>query len=181
MELFRKDESYPLFLLSTRSGGLGINLTSADTVILFDSDWNPQIDLQAMDRAYRIGQSKPVVVYRLAVRSSFEERVIQLANKKKELEQVVIEEGNFSGLLAANETEEFELYQERLQQQIVKLLKSVGSKNNLQLLRSDFEKYGPAYSPLVDKTVLETIMDRSDAAYTNHETQQLGDFIVPIV
>lgn len=180
MELFRTDESYPLFLLSTRSGGLGINLTSADTVILFDSDWNPQIDLQAMDRAHRIGQSRPVIVYRLAVRSSFEERVIQLANKKKELEQVVIEEGNFSGLLAATEAEESELYQERLHQQIVKLLKTVGSKNSLQLLRDDFEKFGPAYSPLADQEVLEKILDRTDAAYTNHETQQLGDFIVPI-
>ncbi|KAF5092412.1 hypothetical protein D0Z00_004599 [Geotrichum galactomycetum] len=180
MELFRTDESYPVFLVSTRSGGLGINLTSADTVILFDSDWNPQIDLQAMDRAHRIGQSRPVVVYRLAVRSSFEERVIQLANKKKELEQVVIEEGNFSGLLTATEAEESELYQERLHQQIVKLLKTVGSKNNLQLLRDDFEKFGPAYSPLAEQAVLDKILDRTDTAYANHETQQLGDFIVPI-
>lgn len=54
-----------VFLLSTRAGGLGINLTSADTVIIYDSDWNPQMDLQAMDRAYRIGQKNLVHVYRL--------------------------------------------------------------------------------------------------------------------
>lgn len=54
-----------VFLLSTRAGGLGINLTSADTVIIYDSDWNPQMDLQAMDRAYRIGQKNVVNVYRL--------------------------------------------------------------------------------------------------------------------
>ena len=54
-----------LFLLSTRAGGLGINLTAADTVIIYDSDWNPQMDLQAMDRAYRIGQKNLVHVYRL--------------------------------------------------------------------------------------------------------------------
>lgn len=54
-----------IFLLSTRAGGLGINLTSADTVIIYDSDWNPQMDLQAMDRAHRIGQKKKVNVYRL--------------------------------------------------------------------------------------------------------------------
>jgi SWI/SNF-related matrix-associated actin-dependent regulator of chromatin subfamily A member 5 len=54
-----------VFLLSTRAGGLGINLTSADTVVIYDSDWNPQMDLQAMDRAHRIGQKNLVNVYRL--------------------------------------------------------------------------------------------------------------------
>ena len=54
-----------VFLLSTRAGGLGINLTSADTVVIYDSDFNPQMDLQAMDRAHRIGQKKEVRVYRL--------------------------------------------------------------------------------------------------------------------
>ena len=54
-----------IFLLSTRAGGLGINLTAADTVIIYDSDWNPQMDLQAMDRAHRIGQKNPVNVYRM--------------------------------------------------------------------------------------------------------------------
>jgi SNF2 family DNA or RNA helicase len=54
-----------LFLLSTRAGGLGINLTAADTVVIYDSDWNPQMDLQAMDRAHRIGQKNKVNVYRL--------------------------------------------------------------------------------------------------------------------
>lgn len=54
-----------IFLLSTRAGGLGINLTAADTVIIYDSDWNPQMDLQAMDRAHRIGQKNLVNVYRL--------------------------------------------------------------------------------------------------------------------
>ena len=61
-----------IFLLSTKSGGLGINLTAADTVIIYDSDWNPQIDLQAMDRAYRIGQTKPVMVYRLITENTIE-------------------------------------------------------------------------------------------------------------
>lgn len=63
------DEHF-IFLLSTRAGGLGINLTSADTVILYDSDFNPQMDLQAMDRAYRIGQKKFVRVYRLITENS---------------------------------------------------------------------------------------------------------------
>ncbi|KAL2527005.1 ATP-dependent DNA helicase DDM1 [Abeliophyllum distichum] len=63
---------YRIFLLSTRAGGLGINLTAADTCVLYDSDWNPQMDLQAMDRCHRIGQTKPVHVYRLATAQSIE-------------------------------------------------------------------------------------------------------------
>jgi len=61
----KEDSNKFVFLLSTRAGGLGINLTAADTVIIYDSDWNPQMDLQAMDRAHRIGQKNPVNVYRL--------------------------------------------------------------------------------------------------------------------
>ena len=64
-EFMRENSTKFVFLLSTRAGGLGINLTSADTVIIYDSDWNPQMDLQAMDRAHRIGQKNPVNVYRL--------------------------------------------------------------------------------------------------------------------
>ena len=61
---FNTDPEIFVFLLSTRAGGLGVNLTSADTVIIYDSDWNPQADLQAQDRCHRIGQKRPVVVYR---------------------------------------------------------------------------------------------------------------------
>lgn len=64
-EFMKENSTKFVFLLSTRAGGLGINLTSADTVIIYDSDWNPQMDLQAMDRAHRIGQKNPVNVYRL--------------------------------------------------------------------------------------------------------------------
>ena len=82
-----------LFLLTTRAGGLGINLTSADIVILFDSDWNPQADLQAMDRAHRIGQTKQVVVYRFVTQPSVEEKVLERAAQKLRLDQLVIQEG----------------------------------------------------------------------------------------
>jgi SWI/SNF-related matrix-associated actin-dependent regulator of chromatin subfamily A member 5 len=77
------------FLLSTRAGGLGINLQSADTVILFDSDWNPQVDAQAMARVHRIGQTKPVAVFRLVTSGSIEERILQRAEKKLYLDAVV--------------------------------------------------------------------------------------------
>lgn len=80
-----------IFLISTRAGGLGLNLASADTVILYDSDWNPQVDLQAMERAHRIGQVKPVRVFRLICRGSVEERMISRAEKKLFLNAMVAE------------------------------------------------------------------------------------------
>ncbi|CZS92283.1 hypothetical protein WAI453_000164 [Rhynchosporium graminicola] len=82
-----------VFLLTTRAGGLGINLTSADIVVLFDSDWNPQADLQAMDRAHRIGQTKQVVVYRFVTENAIEEKVLERAAQKLRLDQLVIQQG----------------------------------------------------------------------------------------
>ncbi|OCL13572.1 helicase SWR1 [Glonium stellatum] len=82
-----------IFLLSTRAGGLGINLTSADTVIFYDSDWNPTIDSQAMDRAHRLGQTRQVTVYRLITRGTIEERIRKRALQKEEVQRVVISGG----------------------------------------------------------------------------------------
>lgn len=80
-------------MLSTRAGGLGINLATADTVVIYDSDWNPQADLQAQDRCHRIGQKKPVNVYRLITKDSIEEKIYQRAVKKLYLDAVVIQQG----------------------------------------------------------------------------------------
>lgn len=77
IKAFDSDPECRLFLLSTRAGGLGINLTAADTVIIFDSDWNPQMDLQAQDRVHRIGQTKPVIVYRLVTRDTVESMILE--------------------------------------------------------------------------------------------------------
>jgi len=82
-----------LFLLSTRAGGLGINLQTADTVILFDSDWNPQVDLQAQDRAHRIGQKKQVHIYRLLTADTIEEKILERAELKLRMDAVVIQGG----------------------------------------------------------------------------------------
>ncbi|EHY57140.1 putative DNA helicase ino80 [Exophiala dermatitidis] len=87
-----------IFLLSTRAGGLGINLTSADTVIFYDSDWNPTIDSQAMDRAHRLGQTKQVTVYRLITRGTIEERIRKRAMQKEEVQRVVITGGDGAGV-----------------------------------------------------------------------------------
>ncbi|GAV00283.1 hypothetical protein RvY_11157 [Ramazzottius varieornatus] len=82
-----------IFLLSTRAGGLGINLATADVVILYDSDWNPQADLQAMDRAHRIGQKKVVRVLRLITENTVEERIVERAEIKLRLDRIVIQQG----------------------------------------------------------------------------------------
>ncbi|XVE67563.1 hypothetical protein DITRI_Ditri08aG0170500 [Diplodiscus trichospermus] len=87
---FNRDKSRFVFLLSTRSCGLGINLATADTVIIYDSDFNPHADIQAMNRAHRIGQSNRLLVYRLVVRASVEERILQLAKKKLMLDQLFV-------------------------------------------------------------------------------------------
>ena len=73
------------FLLSTRAGGLGINLTAADTVIFYDSDWNPTVDQQAMDRVHRMGQTRQVTVYRLVTCGTIEERILLRATQKSEV------------------------------------------------------------------------------------------------
>ncbi|KAG7665760.1 ISW2 [[Candida] subhashii] len=86
-----------IFLLTTRAGGLGINLTSADIVILYDSDWNPQADLQAMDRAHRIGQKKQVKVFRFVTEHAIEEKVLERAAQKLRLDQLVIQQGRNIG------------------------------------------------------------------------------------
>lgn len=82
-------------MLSTRAGGLGINLATADVVILYDSDWNPQMDLQAMDRAHRIGQLKEVRVFRLITENTVEEKIVERAEVKLRLDKLVIQQGNF--------------------------------------------------------------------------------------
>ena len=72
-------------MLSTRAGGLGINLTAADTVVFYDHDWNPSNDAQAMDRAHRLGQTRQVTVYRLITKGTIDERIVQLARVKKDV------------------------------------------------------------------------------------------------
>lgn len=87
---FNANDDKFVFLLSTRAGGLGINLTSADTVIIYDSDWNPHQDDQAQDRCHRIGQKRNVMVFRFITPASVEVNMLKRANSKRKLEQLVI-------------------------------------------------------------------------------------------
>ncbi|KAI8999586.1 SNF2 family N-terminal domain-containing protein [Gaertneriomyces semiglobifer] len=95
-EKFNTDKRYLCFILSTRSGGLGLNLTGADTVIFYDGDWNPAMDAQAQDRAHRIGQTREVHIYRFVSEYTIEENMLRKADEKRRLDQVVIQQGDFT-------------------------------------------------------------------------------------
>ena len=96
LDKYNADEDIFVFLLSTRAGGLGINLTSADTVILHDLDFNPTIDQQAMDRVHRIGQQKPVTVYKLINKGTIDEHIYKMQQRKMELDDALFEKKNES-------------------------------------------------------------------------------------
>ncbi|EAR99498.2 SNF2 family amine-terminal protein (macronuclear) [Tetrahymena thermophila SB210] len=95
-DFVKEDSTKYIFLLSTRAGGLGINLATADTVVLYDSDWNPQMDLQAMDRAHRIGQKNIVNVYRLISENTIEEKIIERQTIKLKWDQLIIQQGRLA-------------------------------------------------------------------------------------
>ncbi|KAF2849728.1 SNF2 family helicase/ATPase-like protein PasG [Plenodomus tracheiphilus IPT5] len=153
----KSKEATDIFILSTRAGGQGINLAAADTVILFDSDWNPQQDLQAMDRAHRIGQTRNVIVYRFATRNTVEQKLLESAEAKRRLEKLVIRKGgvrNDRGKARGNDKE----------QEVEELQKL--------LRRSDGEKFdieGTEGGKLMSDEELEILLDRSDDAYTRAE------------
>lgn len=102
-----KDSEYFIFLLSTRAGGLGLNLQTADTVVIFDSDWNPHQDLQAQDRAHRIGQRNEVRVLRLMTVNSVEERILAAARYKLNMDEKVIQAGMFDQKSTGSERQQF--------------------------------------------------------------------------
>ncbi|OAX82095.1 hypothetical protein ACJ72_03557 [Emergomyces africanus] len=160
IEAFNTDPNHRIFLLSTRAGGQGINLTAADTVILFDSDWNPQQDLQAQDRAHRIGQTKPVIVYRLATRGTVEQTLLEKADSKRRLEKLVIQKGKFKSLLepgssaaASSEAEE---------------LRKVLGDSGFEVLDVGSGE-GTTSESLLSQQDLDILTDRSDEAYERAE------------
>ncbi|PIE01108.1 MAG: helicase SNF2 [Acidobacteria bacterium] len=91
---FQEEEQVPVFLISLKAGGLGLNLTAADYVFILDPWWNPAVENQAIDRAHRIGQTRSVMAYRLIVKNSIEEKILQLQKKKTELADAIISEDN---------------------------------------------------------------------------------------
>ncbi|EDO18657.1 hypothetical protein Kpol_1055p13 [Vanderwaltozyma polyspora DSM 70294] len=95
-ERFNNDPRVTVFILSSRSGGLGINLTGADTVIFYDSDWNPAMDKQCQDRCHRIGQTRDVHIYRFVSEHTIESNILKKANQKRQLDNVIIQKGQFT-------------------------------------------------------------------------------------
>ncbi|XP_028845247.1 lymphoid-specific helicase isoform X2 [Denticeps clupeoides] len=145
---FSEDPEIFLFLLSTRAGGLGINLTAADTVIIYDSDWNPQADLQAQDRCHRIGQTKPVLVYRLITANTIDQNILERASAKRKLEKMVIHKKKFKGGAA-------ELKQDK---------NALDASELLELLKSrDYERaVKNTKGKVISDKDLEFLLDRSD-------------------
>lgn len=146
MAKFAEDPEVFLFLLSTRAGGLGINLTSADTVIIFDSDWNPQADLQAQDRCHRIGQTKPVVVYRLVTANTIDQKILERASAKRTLEQMVIHKNKFKGGKADLTTSCLDL------QELLGMLNARETEREVKATRGK----------VISDQDLEVLLDRSD-------------------
>lgn len=107
VEAFQRDDGPPLFLISLKAGGLGLNLTNADYVFLLDPWWNPAVEAQAIDRAHRIGRTKPVVAYRLIARDTVEEKILELQAKKRDIADSIISEDN--SVLRKLEMEDLEL------------------------------------------------------------------------
>ncbi|KAL6866725.1 SNF2 family DNA-dependent ATPase [Trichoderma novae-zelandiae] len=150
IKLFNTNPEYKIFLLSTRAGGQGINLASADTVVLFDSDFNPQQDLQAQDRAHRIGQERPVLVYRLATKGTVEESLLHSADAKRRLEKLVIRKGGFKTMGQKLNEKEEDLDPETLR----------------ALLLKDGQVYEVSGGDdILSDQDLETICDRSEEAF----------------
>jgi SNF2 family DNA or RNA helicase len=107
VEHFQSDRACPLFLISLKAGGLGLNLTAADYVFLLDPWWNPAIEAQAIDRTHRIGQTKPVFAYRLIARDSIEEKVLELQKTKRDLASAIVTADN--SLIGGLQREDLEL------------------------------------------------------------------------
>ncbi|GEM07566.1 SNF3 family helicase/atpase [Rhodotorula toruloides] len=167
------EESTNIFLVSTKAGGVGINLVGADTVIIFDSDWNPQNDLQAMDRAHRIGQTKPVLVFRLASANSIEQTLLASATRKRKLERVVL--GNEAALAGdgASAASSFingvkgkkpgkgQAKNEAIKTLAQKLLEAEGELVSLD-----------EGDEILSDEQLESLLDRSDEAMTSTESSK---------
>eukprot|EP00066_Takifugu_rubripes_P015753 XP_011605019.1 PREDICTED: chromodomain-helicase-DNA-binding protein 3 isoform X4 [Takifugu rubripes] len=158
------------FLLSTRAGGLGINLATADTVIIFDSDWNPHNDIQAFSRAHRIGQANKVMIYRFVTRASVEERITQVAKRKMMLTHLVVRPGlgSKAGSMSKQELDDIlkfgteELFKDEVE----------GMKNSS---KDKVEDEGSVIH--YDSTAIERLLDRSQDDTDDADVQNMNEYL----
>uniref|UniRef100_A0A8D3BLW6 DNA helicase n=1 Tax=Scophthalmus maximus TaxID=52904 RepID=A0A8D3BLW6_SCOMX len=170
------------FLLSTRAGGLGINLASADTVIIYDSDWNPHNDIQAFSRAHRIGQNRKVMIYRFVTRGSVEERITQVAKRKMMLTHLVVRPGlgSKTGSMSKQELDDIlkfgteELFKDEIEaarggaERLLSISSSTGDNNK------DSEEGNVIH---YDDDAISKLLDRSQDATEDTEIQNMNEYL----
>ncbi|XP_044027890.1 chromodomain-helicase-DNA-binding protein 4a isoform X5 [Siniperca chuatsi] len=152
------------FLLSTRAGGLGINLATADTVVIYDSDWNPHNDIQAFSRAHRIGQNKKVMIYRFVTKASVEERITQVAKKKMMLTHLVVRPGlgSKTGSMSKQELDDI------LKFGTEQLFKDEGEGENKEEDSSIIH---------YDDKAIDRLLDRNQDATDDTELQSMNEYL----
>uniref|UniRef100_A0A668A3A0 Chromodomain helicase DNA binding protein 5 n=1 Tax=Myripristis murdjan TaxID=586833 RepID=A0A668A3A0_9TELE len=178
------------FLLSTRAGGLGINLATADTVIIYDSDWNPHNDIQAFSRAHRIGQNKKVMIYRFVTRASVEERITQVAKRKMMLTHLVVRPGlgSKTGSMSKQELDDILKFgTEELFKDEVEAARTMGMlphiNINLAASHHNFtltgdNKDGEEGSVIhYDDDAISKLLDRSQDATEDTEIQNMNEYL----
>ncbi|XP_031145674.1 chromodomain-helicase-DNA-binding protein 3 isoform X3 [Sander lucioperca] len=158
------------FLLSTRAGGLGINLATADTVVIFDSDWNPHNDIQAFSRAHRIGQANKVMIYRFVTRASVEERITQVAKRKMMLTHLVVRPGlgSKAGSMSKQELDDILKFgtEELFKDEVERMKNSSGDK---------VEDEGSVIH--YDSVAIERLLDRSQDATDDSDVQNMNEYL----
>ncbi|CAI4228885.1 unnamed protein product [Auanema sp. JU1783] len=143
-----------IFMLTTRAGGLGINLATADVVVIYDSDWNPQSDLQAQDRAHRIGQKKQVKVFRFITENTVDERIIEKAEMKLRLDSVVIQQGR-----------------------LAEASKTLGKDDMINMIRHGAEQVFASKESTITDEDIDSILEKAEnkTAELNAKMEELGE------
>ncbi|XDT04200.1 Bromodomain [Nakaseomyces glabratus] len=159
-----ENSEYFCFLLSTRAGGLGLNLQSADTVIIFDTDWNPHQDLQAQDRAHRIGQKNEVRILRLITTDSVEEVILERAMQKLDIDGKVIQAGKFDNKSTAEEQEEF----------LRRLLENESNRDDDDKAELDDDELNDILARSDDEKILFDKMDKERIEMEKKHAKELG-------
>uniref|UniRef100_A0A670J2L5 Chromodomain helicase DNA binding protein 5 n=1 Tax=Podarcis muralis TaxID=64176 RepID=A0A670J2L5_PODMU len=181
------------FLLSTRAGGLGINLATADTVIIYDSDWNPHNDIQAFSRAHRIGQNKKVMIYRFVTRASVEERITQVAKRKMMLTHLVVRPGlgSKSGSMTKQELDDIlkfgteELFKDDVEGEMDRMLDQMGhgpdpvGSPHMHMFSVPGDNKDVEDSSVIhyDDAAISKLLDRNQDATDDTELQNMNEYL----